>query len=206
MVTSTFQRLDEEKKKRLMDALIHEFSEHTFSEASINRIVKDANISRGSFYQYFTDKEDCYLYLLQVIAQEKYILFQGVVQQTPHDSVYDEYLGMLDRSILWMKEKPVYYKIGALMDLDNSDFIRNMTKLNPQMMEYFHNLIRRDQERGIIRMDIDPVTLSEMLFSITRAMLTEHFYKQDFTGMIEKARKIFAIIQTGTQPKENNHV
>ncbi|MBN2849967.1 MAG: TetR/AcrR family transcriptional regulator, partial [Erysipelotrichaceae bacterium] len=117
MVTSTFHRLDEEKKKRLMDALIHEFSEHTFSEASINRIVKDANISRGSFYQYFTDKEDCYLFLLQVIAQEKYILFQGVVQQSPHDSVYDEYLGMLDRSILWMKEKPVYYKIGALMDL-----------------------------------------------------------------------------------------
>jgi AcrR family transcriptional regulator len=206
MVTSTFQRLDEEKKKRLMDALIHEFSEHTFSEASINRIVKDANISRGSFYQYFTDKEDCYLYLLQVIAQEKYILFQGVVQQSPHDSVYDEYLGMLDRSILWMKEKPVYYKIGALMDLDNSDFIRNMTKLNPQMMEYFHNLIRRDQELVMIRKDIDPVTLSVMLFSITRSMLTEHFYKQDFTGMIEKARKIFAIIQTGTRPKENNHV
>ncbi|HAO61798.1 MAG TPA: hypothetical protein DCQ90_07755 [Erysipelotrichaceae bacterium] len=206
MVTSTFHRLDEEKKKRLMDALIHEFSEHTFSEASINRIVKDANISRGSFYQYFTDKEDCYLFLLQVIAQEKYILFQGVVQQSPHDSVYDEYLGMLDRSILWMKEKPVYYKIGALMDLDNSDFIRNLTKLNPQMMEYFHNLIRRDQERSIIRKDIDPLTLSDMLFSITRSMLTEHFYKQDFTGMIEKAKQIFAIIQAGTQPKENNHV
>ncbi|HAM63035.1 MAG: hypothetical protein A2Y20_07425 [Firmicutes bacterium GWF2_51_9] len=206
MVTSTFHRLDEEKKKRLMDALIHEFSEHTFSEASINRIVKDANISRGSFYQYFTDKEDCYLFLLQVIALEKYILFQGVVQQSPHDSVYDEYLGMLDRSILWMKEKPVYYKIGALMDLDNSDFIRNLTKLNPQMMEYFHNLIRRDQERSIIRKDIDPLTLSDMLFSITRSMLTEHFYKQDFTGMIEKAKQIFAIIQAGTQPKENNHV
>ena len=206
MVTSTFHRLDEEKKKRLMDASIHEFSEHTFSEASINRIVKDANISRGSFYQYFTDKEDCYLFLLQVIALEKYILFQGVVQQSPHDSVYDEYLGMLDRSILWMKEKPVYYKIGALMDLDNSDFIRNLTKLNPQMMEYFHNLIRRDQERSIIRKDIDPLTLSDMLFSITRSMLTEHFYKQDFTGMIEKAKQIFAIIQAGTQPKENNHV
>lgn len=36
-----------------------------FDEASINRIVHQAEISRGSFYMYFTDKADLFRYLLQ---------------------------------------------------------------------------------------------------------------------------------------------
>jgi TetR/AcrR family transcriptional regulator len=42
-----------------------------FSDASINQIIKAAGISRGSFYQYFVDKEDLYLYMLTEIGKEK---------------------------------------------------------------------------------------------------------------------------------------
>jgi TetR/AcrR family transcriptional regulator len=63
MPTSTFYNLDESKRKQIFDACVDEFAAHTFSEASINQIIKTANIPRGSFYQYFADKEDCYMYL-----------------------------------------------------------------------------------------------------------------------------------------------
>ncbi|PKM87485.1 MAG: TetR/AcrR family transcriptional regulator, partial [Firmicutes bacterium HGW-Firmicutes-10] len=56
MPTSTFYNLEESKRKQIFDACVDEFSLHTFSEASINQIIKAANISRGSFYQYFADK------------------------------------------------------------------------------------------------------------------------------------------------------
>jgi hypothetical protein len=46
MPTSTFYNLEETKRKQIFDACVEEFSQHTFSEASINQIIKAANISR----------------------------------------------------------------------------------------------------------------------------------------------------------------
>ncbi len=42
-----------------------EFSRVPLSEASIANIIKDAAIPRGSFYQYFEDKEDIFYFLLE---------------------------------------------------------------------------------------------------------------------------------------------
>lgn len=62
MPKQTFFNLSEEKKERLLNAAYQEFSQYSFSESSINRIIKLAQIPRGSFYQYFEDKQDLYLY------------------------------------------------------------------------------------------------------------------------------------------------
>ena len=64
MPTQTFFRLPEEKRARLTRSAWEEFSSVRFSEASINRIVRAAQIPRGSFYQYFADKDDLFFYLL----------------------------------------------------------------------------------------------------------------------------------------------
>lgn len=65
MPTSTFFRLPEEKRTRLIEASWDEVSQVRFSEVSINRIISAARIPRGSFYQYFEDKEDLIHYLLE---------------------------------------------------------------------------------------------------------------------------------------------
>lgn len=66
MPKETFHRLPEEKKKRILEAAQQEFTSYVFSEASINRIIKAAGIPRGSFYQYFEDKQDLFVYFLNV--------------------------------------------------------------------------------------------------------------------------------------------
>ena len=58
MPTQRFLNLKEEKRKAILDAAFHEFSRTSYSGASINRIIKEADISRGSFYTYFEDKDD----------------------------------------------------------------------------------------------------------------------------------------------------
>ena len=63
MPTDTFFRLPKEKRQRLIDAAWEEFTQVRFTEASINKIIKGAHIPRGSFYQYFADKEDLFRYL-----------------------------------------------------------------------------------------------------------------------------------------------
>lgn len=64
MPSNTFFRLPEEKRQRLLDAAWKEFTRVRYSQASINKIILAARIPRGSFYQYFTDKEDLFRYLV----------------------------------------------------------------------------------------------------------------------------------------------
>ena len=65
MPKDTFFRLPDDKRNRILKGAKKEFYNCTFSEASINRIIKDAEIPRGSFYQYFEDKKDLYLYVIE---------------------------------------------------------------------------------------------------------------------------------------------
>lgn len=65
MPISTFYNLPEDKKDKLLRSAIKEFTRVSYNEVSINQIVKDAGISRGSFYQYFKDKSDLLVFILQ---------------------------------------------------------------------------------------------------------------------------------------------
>ena len=58
MIKKTFYNLPEEKRQRVTEAIVDEFANVEDDKMSINRIVQKANISRGSFYQYFDDKLD----------------------------------------------------------------------------------------------------------------------------------------------------
>lgn len=65
-----FFHLPEEKQKRLLEAARIEFSRVPLKDASIANIVKIAEIPRGSFYQYFEDKEDLYYYYFETVRRD----------------------------------------------------------------------------------------------------------------------------------------
>jgi len=71
MPKQTFFNLSKEKRETIITAALKEFARVPFSEASIANIVKDADISRGSFYQYFDDKDDLFFYLLDKHAKDR---------------------------------------------------------------------------------------------------------------------------------------
>ena len=72
MVHQTFYRLPDEKKERILRSAHREFTQHTYEKSSINRILDDARIPKGSFYQYFDDKSDLF-YLCIFSVYEKII-------------------------------------------------------------------------------------------------------------------------------------
>ncbi len=65
MPTERFYNLPAEKKKLICNAAMEEFIRVPFEKASINKIIKTAGISRGSFYTYFTDKRDVLGYIFE---------------------------------------------------------------------------------------------------------------------------------------------
>ena len=77
MPKQTFLNLPDEKRQVITDAAIEEFADYGLENASTNRIVANSGISKGSFYQYFEDKQDVFMYLLTVLEQEKLEFFKG---------------------------------------------------------------------------------------------------------------------------------
>ena len=65
MPSERFYRLSEEKQNLIWKASMKEFISEPYEKVSINKIIKGAGISRGSFYTYFEDKHDLLSFLLE---------------------------------------------------------------------------------------------------------------------------------------------
>ena len=65
MPTTTFFNLPPPKREKLLHAAVAEFARRPYGEVSISRIIQAAEIPRGSFYQYFTDKTDLFRHVLR---------------------------------------------------------------------------------------------------------------------------------------------
>ena len=78
MPSQTFLNLDSNKQKKLLDAAMNEFSRVSYTDASINQIIQNAGISRGSFYTYFIDKDDLFSYLLDLNKKRVFVLTKKV--------------------------------------------------------------------------------------------------------------------------------
>ena len=85
MPSSTFLNLPAEKQEKLLKAATREFSHRPFNEASINQIIKEAGIPRGSFYMYFQDKEDLFRYLLRGYVDQLFMLLEEFLLQNGGD-------------------------------------------------------------------------------------------------------------------------
>lgn len=69
MVTKTFENLKTNKQKQVYDALVAEFTTYSLVDAQVARIIKRADISRGSFYTYFSDLNDAYKWVFGQIMR-----------------------------------------------------------------------------------------------------------------------------------------
>ncbi len=81
----TFIKLHIDKRETLIRSAIKEFSRAPIFEASISNIVKEAGIPRGSFYQYFEDKEDLYYFLLDEYSQRLRKRFISILKKQDGD-------------------------------------------------------------------------------------------------------------------------
>ena len=70
MPKNTFLNLPDAKKEYIIEKSIDLFIKYKYEDINIRLIVKELGISIGSFYQYFDDKDDLYLYLFVKIEKK----------------------------------------------------------------------------------------------------------------------------------------
>lgn len=116
MPKDTFFNLPHEKKQRVIKAAVDEFSKRHYSQVSINGIIKQADIPKGSFYQYFENKDDVFIYLFTQVSDSKIELFNSLWALIPQ---------------MTFKEYMMHY-IGELKKLGASD--DQMTKLKHEFL------------------------------------------------------------------------
>ena len=122
MPKSTFYNLNNDKKEKIKKAIRNEFSKNSFSKASISNIIEEAKIPRGSFYQYFEDKEDALKYILDEVAQKE----------------RKEVLDILNRN------SGDIFKTG----IESFDYIISKS-MNEKEMQFFKNVIQEIKDENI---------------------------------------------------------
>ncbi len=81
----TFLNLAQPKRDKIINAAIKEFARVTIGEASIENIISEAKIPRGSFYQYFKDKEDAYKYVISFVISKKHESLLKILEKNNGD-------------------------------------------------------------------------------------------------------------------------
>lgn len=206
MPKDTFFNLDGAKQRRVLDAAIDEFSKQRFSEASINQIVKNADISRGSFYQYFDGKEDLYIYMLKQIGMEKLDIIKGVGELKPEGDFFEGYMRMFEAALEWSIKKPRYYRIGMLMEIDDSRFVRELCKALPEGFHMLKDMVKRDIRLGRIRDDVDPGLVVDIIYTLNLHLLAPYYQEGNEGGnkkeLTKKLTEIMGIIKEGIARKQ----
>lgn len=114
------------KHHSLIDAAFEEFIDKSFDDASLNTILKNANISKGSFYYHYSDKEDLYISIMKQVAEIKKEFLASWMQK---NQINIEGLNIFEIlketgrvSLEFGALYPKYYKLGIrLLNEKNKD-------------------------------------------------------------------------------------
>lgn len=200
MIKSTFYNLSEEKRNRITEAVLNEFASATTEKVSINRIIKAANISRGSFYQYFDDKVDLVEILVKTFMNTAYEEFRTALANSNGDIFYT-YIQIFDLITKYSADKNqkavlknLFKNLKANDDLI-SDYILNRFEGTSRIFIGFDSVIK-DNLR--FKNDEDIHSLSLILTLILKNAVFNLFVKNDEPENVrEEFRRKIRIIKAG---------
>ncbi len=182
MPKDTFFNLKEEKRNKIFNVALKEFAVNDYNSASINNIVEEAGISKGSMYQYFTNKKDLYLYLLDQASHKKLKFISEHTEETTED-----FFAMLKAMHLegarFDLTHPKYSKliINAMNESASEKLGDIGTVLKKRSDQFFEDYIINAQREGKLRSDIDSKLLSFLVSRLSITLIDFVTEKYDFS-------------------------
>ncbi len=173
-----FYKLSVEKQRKILDVAKREFADNGFEDASYNRIIEQAGLSKGAMYYYFDDKIDLYATVFREVQEELIGSFDLKLDIT--DSFWSQLEGLYQGAVQLAQDKP---ELVAL--------IRGLTKLPSRLRQegpiaevyavarkQTEAVIQQGQEAGVVRDDIPMSLLISVAMSMGEAIdmwFFEHF-------------------------------
>jgi AcrR family transcriptional regulator len=155
-VSPTFRNLPESKRERIVAAATREFSEKGYQGASINTLVDDLGISKGSIFQYFTNKKGLFLFIFQAAVDRVRRTLVAVKEETEDLEVFERIRRSLLVGVDFVRRHPQIYRIYLKLLFDREVPYRAelLKAIRLFSAEYLSSLMEKGLERGEIRRDI----------------------------------------------------
>lgn len=197
-----FDKIPEAKRKRILDAATDEFATYGFENTSIQQIAKRAEISVGSVYKYFENKEE----LFAMVVKENLSLLEELLL---HHSSSDEDIMIKAESVLkellkFSKKHPQLIKLYcAITTGSNVEFSRMLAeRIASISAKIYTDVIKKAQQTGDVRSDVDPrvfAFLLDNIFTMLQFSISCDYYKarlKVYIGENEEAQDELLVKQT----------
>lgn len=165
-----FDKIADEKRARIIEASLAEFSSKGYNAANINVIAKNAGVSIGSMYQYFESKENLFLAVIDIAL--------GIIEKSlasiddMQGSLYDKF----EQILAYIQKYSREYRLLNQIYLEaTTQGLAGMSKQLSLKMEtvssgYYTKLIAAAAGEGLVDKKIDPRTAAFCLDNILLVM------------------------------------
>lgn len=156
-----------QSKQKILDSAIYLFSTKGLKETSISDITKEAKLGTGTFYNYFSSKDDLLNHLLDNIAKD----IQKYYKNLQKDDL--PICSILRKIVLYCGEVflhnrfilPLFARATDKSALQNRNFNVGMVRVFP-FKPLFDQILTKGQEMGEFRSDIPAEIVTEMFHSL----------------------------------------
>jgi AcrR family transcriptional regulator len=180
MPKDTFFNLPKEKQDRIMNATLNELSVHTYESLNLANIIRESEIPRGSFYQYFNDKSDLFDYFLTYVATDKYKYWGNLFTPDLDIPFLDRFYQIYIKGFSYAKENPKLVK--AAKKMMDSEYYKSSPRVKEglkQAVLMYAGFIEHDQNLGRIRKDIDSKLLANFILEFMNKVTLDEYLKDD---------------------------
>ncbi|MDF1616899.1 TetR/AcrR family transcriptional regulator [Petrocella sp. FN5] len=166
MPKSTFLNLSPEKRDRIIEGAKVAYTKKHYNEVTVDSIVAHADIPKGSFYQYFENKDDLYKYIFQDLGLKK----SDMLLEEIRDNTHITFLELIVKLVLSgerFEEQDIMMKnlkerfLKECPQEVKQDILKELT---PQTVNLFKKIIQSFVDRGVFREDLD-VNMGAHLFT-----------------------------------------
>ena len=162
----TFANIPKPKQQHIFSIAIEEFAKNGYNAANINTIAREAGISIGSMYSYFSSKERLFL----AIIDEGVLLLRSVlkdVRQEPGD-FFDKYRKMLQAAVSYAREYRYLHQIYLEVSTEGlSHIAEELTESMEKVTTEAYSILMEDAvSSGELREQLDPAAAAFCLDSL----------------------------------------
>lgn len=178
-MNSKFFDLVKEKQDRMINAALKVFSERGYKGASTDDIVKEAGISKGLLFHYFTNKIGLYTFIYDYSTRYMMLELTTTVNADEHD-FFEIYKQMEAAKMQVLKNYPYMQEFLNRADYEDvSEAILAIEDKRNTMRECCGRL-REQMDLSVFEAGLDTEKLRKMLDLTIQGLMTEHFREGSF--------------------------
>lgn len=173
---SLITRKKQDKRKRLLDAAYDLFVKNSVSATTISEICTQAGIAKGTFYLYFTDKEDILRALTKKLSLNILDIAYSKVKDSS-DSFIDKLIIMAEEMLEMAKNDPDFLLImkkDFVWPITEEEFLTTEDKTMKSIresIEEFSVVSSISEHQILVRL----YALISMLCSVAYSSIIDHF-------------------------------